>query len=385
MSSSADRADKTCVLHARVVSGTGGGPEKTILSSAAFLRESGYRSIAAYIHPDGDDGFLSIRERASQLQSPLVAIPERGALDPRSLIALWRLCRKERVKIWHGHDYKSNLFGLMLKPLHRKMKLVTTVHGWVVHTSKTPMYYRVDKACLPRYDRVLCVSDDLFDTCNSLGVASDRLELLPNAIDINLFKRSMEPAQAPYRNELKIPSGRFVVGAMGRLMPEKSFDLLIDATATLVERGLDIELWIAGDGPCHDQLTKSVEEKDLTDRVRLLGFVADTQAFYESLDMYALSSQREGLPNVILEAAAMRLPILSTRVAGIPKMLTHQVNALLCEIGDTDGMVSAIEQIYRDKTLRKSLSESARQLIEAKYSFRQRMDRIAAIYDHLLQ
>jgi len=384
MATSTNQSDDVCVLHARVVSGTGGGPEKTILSSAAFLQGTGYRSIAAYIHPHGDAGFESIRNRATQLKSPLVAVPERGALDPRSLLALWKLCRKESVRIWHGHDYKSNLFGLMLKPLHRKMKLVTTVHGWVVHTSKTPMYYRVDKACLPRYDRVLCVSDDLYDTCDSRGVSPSRLELLPNAIDTSLFTRSTEPRHASLRKEWRVPSGRFIIGAMGRLMPEKSFDQLIEATATLVDRGLEIELWIAGDGPCHEDLKKMVDDKKLSNRVRLLGFVEDTHAFYESLDMFALSSQREGLPNVILEAAAMRLPILSTRVAGIPKMLTDQVHAILCDIGDTDCMVASIEQIYHDKTLRRTLSESARQLVEAKYSFRQRMDRMTAIYDDLL-
>ncbi len=385
MSSTANQSSEACVLHARVVSGTGGGPEKTILSSAAFLRESGFRSVAAYIHPSGDDGFDSIRKRASQLQSPLVAIPERGPLDPRSLIALWRLCRKEQVMVWHGHDYKSNLFGLMLKPLHRKMKLVTTVHGWVVHTSKTPMYYRVDRACLPRYDRVICVSDDLFGACNSLGVRSDRLDYIPNAIDVDLCKRTVSPDRAKLRKTLEIPTDRFIIGAMGRLMPEKSFDQLIEVTGTLIERGLDVELWIAGDGPRLDQLNKLVEDKNLPNRVRLLGFVEDTREFYEAIDMYALSSQREGLPNVILEAAAMRLPILSTRVAGIPKMLTHGDNALLCDIGDTECMVSSIERIYRDRTLRTALSESARQLIEAKYSFRHRMDRIAAIYHQLLQ
>lgn len=373
------------VLHTRVVSGTGGGPEKTILSSAEFLKAAHYRMTAAYVYPRGDVGFESIRDRAAQLRCPLIAIPECGSVDPRSLFALWKHCRRLRVSIWHGHDYKSNLFGILLRPLLPGVKLVTTVHGWVVHTNRTPLYYRVDKRCLPRYDRVLCVSDDLYGTCAALGIDSERLELVPNAIDEGKFVRQGDSTHASLRVSLGTRPDRLVLGAMGRLMPEKSFDLLIRAVDALVSKGHDIELWIAGEGSGREELERQIRAANMMDRVRLLGFVEETRAFYEALDLFVLSSQREGLPNVILEAAAMSLPIISTRVAGIPKMLQHGESALLCDIGDQAAMVESIEQLLQQPQVRNSLGRAARQLIEERYSFRVRMHRVAAIYDELLR
>src|SRR5437588_8745172 len=85
------------VLDARVVSGTGGGPDKTILNSPRFLAPLGYRMLCAYLHPPGDPGFEQLRRKAVQWQAPLVAIPDRGAWDLSVAYELLRVCRRERV------------------------------------------------------------------------------------------------------------------------------------------------------------------------------------------------------------------------------------------------------------------------------------------------
>src|SRR5947209_7570492 len=130
-------AKRPVVLDVRVVSGTGGGPDKTILNSPRFLQPLGYRMLCAYLHPPGDPGFDVLRQRATQLQAPLFEIIDGGPFDLRAVAGLLSLCRRERVAIYHGHDYKSNLLGLLLARFH-PMRLLTTVHGWVVHTARTP-------------------------------------------------------------------------------------------------------------------------------------------------------------------------------------------------------------------------------------------------------
>ena len=103
------------VLDTRVVSGTGGGPDKTILNSPRFLTAAGYRMLCAYMHPPGDAGFAQLRQRAVAWQAPLLSVPDRGPWDWRVATELLRICRRERVRIWHGHDYKSNALGLLLR------------------------------------------------------------------------------------------------------------------------------------------------------------------------------------------------------------------------------------------------------------------------------
>jgi hypothetical protein len=92
------------VLDTRVVSGTGGGPDKTILNQPRFLAAAGYRNVCAYMHPAGDPGFEQVRWRAEAANAPLLAIPDRGPLDWRVIGKMLEICRRERVAIWHGHD-----------------------------------------------------------------------------------------------------------------------------------------------------------------------------------------------------------------------------------------------------------------------------------------
>ena len=125
------------VLDARVLAGSGGGPDKTILNSPRHLGPAGYRMLCLYLRPPGDPGFEAIRRKAADKAAPLVEVDDRGPLDWRVVPRLAAVCRRERVAVWHGHDYKTNLLGLLLARLW-PMRLVTTVHGWVHHTARTP-------------------------------------------------------------------------------------------------------------------------------------------------------------------------------------------------------------------------------------------------------
>ena len=120
------------VLHARVVDGTGGGPDKTVLNSPRHLRELGYDCQCLYLRPPGDERFQVLHERAARWDAPLVVVDDRGIWDLSVILRTLDVCRRERVAIWHGHDYKTNLLGLLVRRRH-PMRLVTTVHGWVRH------------------------------------------------------------------------------------------------------------------------------------------------------------------------------------------------------------------------------------------------------------
>ncbi|MEX2214274.1 MAG: glycosyltransferase [Phycisphaeraceae bacterium] len=371
------------VLHTRVVTEQGGGPDKTILLSSPFLADTNYWLAAAYMHPPEDKGFDVLQKRAASWNSPLISVPDRGPFDRKVLARMLQLCKKYQVKIWHGHDYKSNLVGLLLRPFY-KMKLVTTVHGWVKHTFKTPLYYAVDRWTLPWYHHVICVSEDLHERALKLSVPEDRCSLVHNAIDENMFKRQHAPAEAELRKQMNTPANRLVIGAVGRLSAEKGFNLLIQAAAKLIGEGHDIELWIAGDGDAKPELEKLIAQLKVGDRVKLLGFVSDTVGLYHAMDLFCLSSLREGLPNVVLEAMSMGVPVVSTKVAGVPKMITDGENGLLVDIGDADLLTDALRKSVRDPGMRNHLATQGRSLIEKEYSFTRRMEKVKAIYDRVL-
>jgi glycosyltransferase involved in cell wall biosynthesis len=369
------------VLDTRVVTESGGGPDKTILNSPRFFTGTGYRMLCAYMHPPGDPDFENLRQKAKAWRAPLLSVPDRGPWDWQVVSRLLNICRRERVRIWHGHDYKSNALGLLLRqfwPMH----LVTTVHGWVKETRRTPLYYKIDKFCLPYYESVICVSEDLREQCLRHGVAEDRCVLIENAIDIGQFsrRRSIREAKA----ELGIPAERLAIGAVGRLSPEKGFDLLIRSLRELVKVGLDVELLLTGEGDDKPRLQSLSRELGVSDRIRFLGYRGDPRPIFEAMDLFALSSLREGLPNVLLEAMAMEVPVVATRIAGVPRLVEHMHNGLVIEPGSVAELTRAMGCLLQTDALRTRFARAGRQTIEDRYSFAARIDKIRRIYDRLL-
>jgi glycosyltransferase involved in cell wall biosynthesis len=370
------------VLDARVVTGTGGGPDKTILNSPRLLEPLGYRMLCAYLRPPGDPDFEVLRKRAAHFHAPLVEIDDRGPFDWRVITQLLRLCRREKVAIYHGHDYKSNLLGLLLARLH-PMRLITTAHGWVHHTARTPLYYCIDKFCLRRYERVLCVSEDLAAACREAGVHPRRLMLLENGIDLAGYARTTSIAEA--KGRLGFDPARPLIGAIGRLVLEKGFDVLIDAIAMIRRGGMAAQLVIVGDGDEGLRLQAMIERLGLEPDVRLAGFRADPRPYFEALDVFALSSRREGLPNVLLEAMAVSVPCVATRVGGVPRVIEDGVNGRLVAPGEAGALAAGITQLLGHEPLKQRLGAAGRRVIEERYSFARRIERLAALYDELLE
>jgi glycosyltransferase involved in cell wall biosynthesis len=359
------------VAHVRIVSGAGGGPEKTILATPRELKGSGYQAFALYLHAPGDAGFEVLRERARQKDCELVALADRWPYDPRTLKKLAALCRERGVRIWHGHDYKSNFYGVLLRK-QLGVKLVSTMHGWVQPSWKTPLYFAIDRWSLRRYEQVMAVSQDLFEAALENGVARERLTLVENAIDTEEFRRRAPTSGKP-----------FVIGAVGRLSEEKGFHLLIEACERLAARGREFELRIAGEGPDKQRLAQQIARSPFAARWKLLGFQKDTRALFESFDLFALSSLREGLPNVVLEAMAMEVPVLATRSGGMEAFAKHGEDTWLVDPGSVDELERGLEQLLSDAELRQRLARTARARIERESSFQARIAKEVAVYSRL--
>ena len=369
--------DQRLILHTRVVEGSGGGPDKTILNSPRYLSRGGYRALCAFMRHPEDSRFSEIEDRAVQWDAPLVGIDDTGPFDYRIPGRFLEVCQRVGPAIWHGHDYKSNLMGLIVGRSY-PMHLVTTVHGWVKRTWKTPLYYALDRLCLRRYDQVVCVSTDLQRTVRNLGVSESRCSYIPNGVDTDEF-RKVHPGSAQSSAGSRSPR-RLVIGAAGRLSSEKGFDILIESIKALVSEGRDVELRIAGEGDQRASLEHQLQRSGIRERVALLGYQADVLQFFGDLDMFVVSSRREGLPNVLLEAMAMELPVVSTRVAGVGEGIRHLENGLLVEAGSVASLTGALRSLQTDEDLRARLGQEARRCVVESYSFAKRMERIMAVY-----
>lgn len=368
------------VLHTRVVTGTGGGPEKTILNSPRFLNENGIDSACLFMKPPGDIGFETLRQKAESAGAPIIGVDDSGPFDRSVIGECLKVCREKNVTVWHAHDYKSNAVGLMVKR-HHPMHLVTTTHGWVRKTWKTPLYYAIDRFCLKRYQQVICVSQDLHNACEKLNIAEDRLHLIDNAIVADDYDTS--PATASERSEFKAPPGRILLGACGRLSEEKGFNHLINAVAQLAKEGFDIGLVIAGEGHLKEELQQRINELGMQDRIQLAGFLSDPRTLYRAIDVFVLSSLREGLPNVVLEAMATGRTVLATRVNGIPRLVTNGENGIVIDCDSVEQLHSGLKTLLNDSQRRTNLAKAGRRTVETNFSFRHRMEHLVRVYDRL--
>ncbi len=370
------------VLHVRVVAGSGGGPDKTILHSAPYAAASGLRMAAAYIHPAGDTGINLLQQRALALGCDFHAIPEHGPLDPATVRSLLALCRRLRVAIWHGHDYKSNVLGLLLRRWH-PMRLITTVHGWTFDTARTRFYYHLDNLCLSRYSHVITVSRALREHCVNLGVPENRLSYIPNGIDLESYRPTGR--RESLRRLHGMASDETAIGVVGRLSTEKGIDRAIDTLARLRQHGShrSTTLHLIGDGPDRARLQGMVQGLGLSDAVRFHGWQSDPRPFYESLDLMLLPSRTEGLPNTVLEAMAMGLPVAATEVGDVREVLADGRCGLLLD-GDETRWPLRLAALLADDEGLAAMARRARQRIAAHYTFARRVELETLAYEHLL-
>jgi glycosyltransferase involved in cell wall biosynthesis len=214
------------------------------------------------------------------------------------------------------------------------------------------------------------------------GARPDNVTVVLNGIDPSAFKRDpsrVAEARARYGARL----GEIVLGAVGRLEPQKRFDILIAAFARLSGELPNLKLLIAGDGSLKGPLLQQIAGAGISERCQLLGHVDDVRLFHHALDLFVQSSDYEGTPNSVLEAMALETPIVATNAGGTAEIARHGQEGLIVRPGDEDELRVALGEALKngDGTARRAVA--ARRRVETDLSFDTRMRKIERIYDDL--
>jgi glycosyltransferase involved in cell wall biosynthesis len=369
------------VLELRSVRGTGGGPEKTILLGATRSDPARVAVTVCYIR-DARDQVFAIGERARALGVDYVEPIERGSFDRRILSELASLVTSRRVDIIHAHDYKTDVLTWLLARRTGALPL-STAHGWTGHSTRERwIYYPLDKWLLARFPRVIAVSSDVRRELLRFGAAGDRVTVILNGIDADRFRR--DPARRPLaRHALGLTSDEIAIVGVGRLEPQKRFDLLLQAFAPLAHRRPELKLFVAGDGGARQALEGERDRLGLGGASRLLGHVADPSDIYQAADLFVQSADYEGTPNAVLEAMAFEVPIVATDAGGTSELIRHGEDGLIVPRGDPEALGAAIDSVITDRAGARYRAESARARVETDLAFDTRMRRVEAIYEAL--
>jgi glycosyltransferase involved in cell wall biosynthesis len=341
-----------------------GGPERQMLGLAQHLVPA-YRSV-----------FLSFSEKG-HCHAFLREVRRHGfdgwelSKDtPHFLAAIREIrgwLRETRAGVLCCHGYKANLLGR--KAARRLNVPVAAVsRGWTSENLRVRFYEAIDRHFLKRMDRVVCVSEGQAVQVHRAGVPAEKVTVIRNAIDVGRFERP----DLLYRDRLisffsKPPSR--IVGAAGRLSPEKGFSILIDAARTVSKTCSSIGFILFGEGPLRSDLERQIEAAGLKDSFVLTGFRHDLDRFMPFLDVLVVPSFTEGLPNVILEAFAARVPVVATAVGGIPEIVENEVNGLLTPSGDSRPLAGCLITLLNSDEPRRAMGQEGYQRVLRDFTF----------------
>jgi glycosyltransferase involved in cell wall biosynthesis len=165
------------------------------------------------------------------------------------------------------------------------------------------------------------------------------------------------------------PRRTLVVGAAGRLSPEKGFDVLVRAAEQVAHEDASVGFILFGEGPCRAQLVQQINAAGLKASFVLSGFRADLDRFVPHLDLLVLPSHTEGLPNVVLEACAAAVPVVATAVGGTPEVIEDGVSGYLVRPGDPEALAGRIRDLLAAEELRREMGFQGRQRVLEHFTF----------------
>ena len=281
----------------------------------------------------------------------------RGKFDPRTLADVARLVRRDNVDLIHAHGYGSNNIARLVGSAYR-VPVIIHSHD---DDRNYPWYQRIADMILCRLtSRAVAVSHAVqISLINKRRVPSIRTCVLHNAIPLEQFVEPDPAVVNRERTRLRISAETKVVGAVGRLREEKGMRFLIEAVPVVLKRFPDALFLIVGDGPLRADLERLASRLNIADKVRFAGFRKDVQVMLSIIDIVVVPSLTEGFGLALLEAMALRKPIIASNVSAIPEIITDGYNCLLAPPGDPDAIAKKIINLLESEDERRRLATNA--------------------------
>ena len=324
-------------------------------------------------------------ELARELDGTGVHFEALRSLAGKDISALWRLrtlLRRFCPSVINVHDYVSTPYAVVANWLAYRVPILFTAHG---------LLYEGFDGLRRRYrffsrffTRLTAVSEKVAERHKEYLSWSGHVPIICNGVPAIQCNTQLRDA---VRAELGIRLDVLLFLAVGNPRPEKGFEYLIDATAILRDtegRERDFIVAIAGkltDNEYCRMLHRRVEERSVQDRFRFIGFRSDTTALYSAADVFVLSSSSEGLPMVILESMMAGLPVVATRVGGVPDVVGD--SGLLVEAGNPEQLAFAMRRILSEEGLADRLGRTGREYALSTYGVDRMVDDYIACYDAL--
>jgi len=363
------------------------GGEKVLFDLAVSLKERGHEVIVVCPDP----GQLPDELGKAGIRSEI--IPFHKTYDLRAARRLARFIKQEKIEVLHSHSMLTNIISRLASHWARVPVSVSTEHLTMelarggrsrkISERLKARYYRIVDNYTSRYNRqVIAVSNAVRDDLIEQGINPERITVIQNGIRIP----EIDPeAGSRIRRELGVHEGKTVIGAVGRLSPQKDYPTLLRAFREVVRTSPGSILLIAGDGYLRDTLEKLSQELGISEKVIFLGYRSNVLEIVAAFDIYALSSLWEGLPLAVLEAMALGKPVAASAVPGTKEAIVEGETGFLAPLKDAHSLAEKIVELIRNPDKARKMGEAGRRRVVERFSLKRMVDEHEVLYQRYLR
>jgi glycosyltransferase involved in cell wall biosynthesis len=359
-----------------------GGRRRAIATLSRELRRAGVQSDLCCLEAAGCP-----EAEVDEVADAHLVLRRRSLLDQRALGLLGEFCRERGVRIIHAHDAASQFTAACLRLRMPSLRLLMTFHRSLSFESATCRARLRNSLGCWLSQAVVTASQERRDHFLSQNwVSAQKLRVIPWGIDVQGFQPDAEARQA-IRRELKIEDDVVLIGAVGHLYEEKGIDIVIQGFHVLrrLHPDLPVALAIVGDGTLErrERIGRLVQET-APGRIHLAGYQTDVQRWFAAFDVLAHAPRTEAFGLVLLEAMASGLPIVASRVGGIPEIVRHGQTGFLVAPESPHDLAEGLSRLLINPRLRAALGRRGRALAEAEYAAETCTQRHIQLYEALL-
>lgn len=362
-----------------------GGSERLVYNLALKLdRSRFYPSVAWFV---GNEALSEFKD----LQIPLYHVPKTKRVDLSAMQRLHRIIRENEIDVVNAQHFMPAVYSYYGCKIKERRSLIFTAHSkWEIE--EIPWKWKmIGRHLLSRIDTSVGVTRET-SNCIQETFKTDAQQnvTIENGVDIGAFN-PMSNVEGLKRAVLGLSGHEKLVGIVANFKEVKNHRFLLEAFAKLVEKYDNVRLLLVGTGFTGDAdnteegLRRFVNENLLTGRVIFLGYRSDIPQLLRVMDVFCLPSFKEGLPISLIEAMAAGLPIVGTNVDGIKDLVIPNRNGLLVDLGDVDGLVSALDALITNDGLRERMGNESRNLAINTYSLRRCIDEYEKLFLSLVQ
>jgi glycosyltransferase involved in cell wall biosynthesis len=356
-----------------------GGPERQMLGLARHLPGSARSVFLTFAEQGRCVAFLD-QVHAHGFEG--VGLQENTPHFRLSAAEVARHLRRLRADVVTCSGYKPDIIG-WLAARQVGIPAVSVSHGWTRATLKVRVYETADRLILRWMDAVVCVSDAQAKRVRRALVPARKITVIRNAVAADAFA-DPDPAYDRVLRRLFTRPVKRIVGAAGRLSPEKGFDQLVEAAALVLSEDPDVGFVHFGDGPLREQIRRQIMDRGIDERFVLAGFRTDMAKFLPHLDLIVLPSHTEGLPVILLEAFAAGVAAVATAVGGTPEVIEEGKSGYLVPPGDPAALARRTLDALRDETTRRTMGQAGRQRVRAEFTFEAQSARYQQVFAGLI-